>query len=193
MARDWLGSENSSPSLPNAISKLCLPTSIAAFTPLIALLLTAAGAPTPPCVLIRARRCAAAPSTVRVLLRVIGCVASCCLTASLGPGGLELTHPVLLLSGDSSANIQGGHRGNFLSDDMARQVGTFALVPQIVDAVRVPVIAAGGIADARGIVAALALGASAVQIGTAYLFCPEAKVPALHLEALKHASDDDTM
>ena len=87
----------------------------------------------------------------------------------------------------------GGHRGNFLSDDMARQVGTFALVPQIVDAVAVPVIAAGGIADARGIVAALALGASAVQIGTAYLFCPEAKVPALHLEALKHASDDDTM
>ena len=87
----------------------------------------------------------------------------------------------------------GGHRGNFLSDDMARQVGTFALVPQIVDAVGVPVIAAGGIADARGIVAALALGASAVQIGTAYLFCPEAKVPPLHLEALKHASDDDTM
>ena len=87
----------------------------------------------------------------------------------------------------------GGHRGNFLSDDMARQVGTFALVPQIVDAVGVPVIAAGGIADARGIVAALVLGASAVQIGTAYLFCPEAKVPPLHLEALKQASDDDTM
>jgi nitronate monooxygenase len=87
----------------------------------------------------------------------------------------------------------GGHRGNFLSDDMARQVGTFALVPQIVDAVGIPVIAAGGIADARGIAAALVLGASAVQIGTAYLFCPEAKVPPLHLEALKHASDDDTM
>jgi len=87
----------------------------------------------------------------------------------------------------------GGHRGNFLSDDMGRHVGTFALVPQIVDAVGVPVIAAGGIADARGIVAAFALGASAVQIGTAYLFCPEAKVPPLHLEALKHASDDDTM
>ncbi|HEY2525764.1 MAG TPA: nitronate monooxygenase family protein [Candidatus Binataceae bacterium] len=87
----------------------------------------------------------------------------------------------------------GGHRGNFLSDDMARQVGTFALVPQIADAVSVPVIAAGGIADARGIVAAFALGASAVQIGTAYLFCPEAKVPALHLEALINAADDDTM
>ena len=87
----------------------------------------------------------------------------------------------------------GGHRGNFLSDDMARQVGTFALVPQIADAVKVPVIAAGGIADARGIVAALALGASAVQIGTAYLFCPEARVPPLHLEALNNAADDDTM
>lgn len=87
----------------------------------------------------------------------------------------------------------GGHRGNFLSEDIARQVGTFALVPQIADAVKVPVIAAGGVADARGIVAALALGASAVQIGTAYLFCPEAKVSAVHLQALKTAGDDDTM
>jgi nitronate monooxygenase len=87
----------------------------------------------------------------------------------------------------------GGHRGNFLSDDIARQVGTFALVPQIADAVKVPVIAAGGIADARGIVAALELGASGVQIGTAYLFCPEASVPRLHLEALMSAADDDTM
>jgi nitronate monooxygenase len=87
----------------------------------------------------------------------------------------------------------GGHRGNFLSDDMARQVGTFALVPQIVDAVKVPVIAAGAIADARGILAAFALGASAVQIGTAYLFCPEARVPPLYLEALTNAADADTM
>ena len=86
----------------------------------------------------------------------------------------------------------GGHRGNFLSHDMARQVGTFALVPQIVDAVRVPVIAAGGIADGRGIAAALALGASAVQIGTAYLFCPEAKVSAPHRAALADARDEDT-
>ncbi len=87
----------------------------------------------------------------------------------------------------------GGHRGNFLGDDVSRQVGTFALVPQVADAVTVPVIAAGGIADARGIVAALALGAAAVQIGTAYLFCPEANVPRLHLEALHAAGDDDTM
>jgi nitronate monooxygenase len=86
----------------------------------------------------------------------------------------------------------GGHRGMFLSDDVASQAGTFALVPQVVDAVKVPVIAAGGIADARGIVAALALGASAVQIGTAYLFCPEAKVTALHRQALRNARDDGT-
>ena len=87
----------------------------------------------------------------------------------------------------------GGHRGNFISDDMAWQVGTFALVPQIADGIKVPVIAAGGVADARGIVAALALGASAVQIGTAYLFCPEARVAPLHLEALMNATDGDTM
>lgn len=87
----------------------------------------------------------------------------------------------------------GGHRGNFLTDDMARQVGTFALVPQVVDAVSVPVIAAGGVADARGMVAAFALGASAVQIGTAYLFCPEAKLSPVHLAALGNAGDDDTM
>ena len=86
----------------------------------------------------------------------------------------------------------GGHRGNFLSHDMARQIGTFALVPQIVDAVQVPVIAAGGIADGRGIAAALALGASAVQIGTAYLFSPEAKVSAPHARALATATDEDT-
>ena len=86
----------------------------------------------------------------------------------------------------------GGHRGSFLSDNMATQVGTFALVPQVVDAVKVPVIAAGGIGDARGIVAALALGASGVQIGTAYLFCPEAKVPAVHRQALRDAHDDST-
>lgn len=86
----------------------------------------------------------------------------------------------------------GGHRGHFLASDMSRQVGTFALVPQVADAVKVPVIAAGAIGDARGIVAALALGAAAVQIGTAYLFCPEAKVPPLHLQALRNAADDDT-
>ncbi|HEV8390006.1 MAG TPA: nitronate monooxygenase family protein [Dongiaceae bacterium] len=87
----------------------------------------------------------------------------------------------------------GGHRGNFLSDDMARQIGTFALVPQIVDAVSVPVIAAGGIAEARGIVAAFALGASAAQIGTAYMLTPEAKLSAAHRKALLTAASDDTV
>jgi len=70
---------------------------------------------------------------------------------------------------------------------MASQAGTLALVPQIVDAVRVPVIAAGGIADGRGIAAALALGAAAVQIGTAFLLCPEAATPSLHRDALRQA------
>ncbi|MCB1502477.1 MAG: nitronate monooxygenase [Bauldia sp.] len=78
----------------------------------------------------------------------------------------------------------GGHRGMFLTDNIATQVGTFALVPQVVDAVRVPVIAAGGIADARGIVAALVLGASGVQIGTAYLFTPEARLAGPHRDAI---------
>jgi nitronate monooxygenase len=67
-----------------------------------------------------------------------------------------------------------------------------ALVPQVVDAVKVPVIAAGGIADGRGIAAAFALGASGVQIGTAYLFCPEAKVGAVHRAALSTAKDNGT-
>ena len=86
----------------------------------------------------------------------------------------------------------GGHRGNFLSDDISTQAGTMALVPQVVDAVKVPVIAAGGIADARGIVAAFALEAAAVQIGTAYLFCPEAKISAAYRAALRKAKDNQT-
>jgi nitronate monooxygenase len=86
----------------------------------------------------------------------------------------------------------GGHRGMFLTQDITGQVGTMALVPQVADAVRVPVIAAGGIGDARGIVAAFALGASAAQIGTAYLFCPEAKVGPLHRSALRSAQAEGT-
>ncbi len=79
----------------------------------------------------------------------------------------------------------GGHRGMFLSDDLDTQVGTLALVPQIVRAVKVPVIAAGGIADARGVAAAMALGAVGVQVGTAYMLCAEATTSALHRAALK--------
>ncbi|NEE04520.1 NAD(P)H-dependent flavin oxidoreductase [Phytoactinopolyspora halotolerans] len=82
----------------------------------------------------------------------------------------------------------GGHRGMFLSDDVTTQVGTMALVPQIVRAVQVPVIAAGGIADAAGVAAALALGAAGVQVGTAYLRCPESTIGDLHRQAL--AGDD---
>jgi len=79
----------------------------------------------------------------------------------------------------------GGHRGHFLSDDLSLQAGSFALLPQIVAAVQVPVIAAGGIADARGVAAALALGAAGVQVGTAYLLCPEATTSGLHRAALQ--------
>lgn len=91
----------------------------------------------------------------------------------------------------------GGHRGTFLEDDpaaqVAAQVGTMALVPQVVDAVDVPVIAAGGIADRRGVAAGFALGAAMVQVGTAYLFTPQARVPEAHRAALRAARDDATL
>ena len=86
----------------------------------------------------------------------------------------------------------GGHRGIFLTADVATQVGTFALVPQLVSAVRVPVIAAGGIADANGVTAAMALGAAGVQVGTAYLLCPEASTSAVHRAALKSDAARET-
>jgi nitronate monooxygenase len=78
----------------------------------------------------------------------------------------------------------GGHRGHFLSHDLSLQCGTFALVPQLVAALRTPVIAAGGIADRAGVEAALRLGASMVQVGTAYMCCPEATTSAIHRQAL---------
>ena len=93
----------------------------------------------------------------------------------------------------AQGNESGGHRGMFLTTDTATQAGTFALIPQVADAVKVPVIATGGITDARGIVAALALGAAGVQIGTGYLFCPELKIAAPHRAALKSARDDGTV
>jgi nitronate monooxygenase len=79
----------------------------------------------------------------------------------------------------------GGHRGLFLTDDLTTQAGALALVPQIVQAVNVPVIAAGGIADARGVAAVMALGAAGAQAGTAYLLCPESTTSAIHRAALK--------
>lgn len=79
----------------------------------------------------------------------------------------------------------GGHRGIFLGEELTTQLGTFALLPQLVAALDVPVIAAGGIADAQGVAAAQVLGAAGVQLGTAYLLCPESRTNALHRAALK--------
>lgn len=86
----------------------------------------------------------------------------------------------------------GGHRGMFLATDISSQPGTFSLIPQVVDAVSIPVIAAGGISDGRGIAAAFALGADGVQIGTAYLYTPEATISRLHREALSTSDDQST-
>lgn len=87
----------------------------------------------------------------------------------------------------------GGHRGMFLSNDITTQVGTMALVPQMVDALSIPVIASGGISDARGIAASFILGASAVQLGTAYLFTPEATISNVHKKELKNSKDNSTV
>lgn len=87
----------------------------------------------------------------------------------------------------------GGHRGTFLDGREGDMVGTMALVPQVADAVDVPVIAAGGIADGRGIAAALMLGAAGVQMGTAYLLCPEARVSPMHRHALQTAGAEETV
>lgn len=86
----------------------------------------------------------------------------------------------------------GGHRGIFLDEDAATQVGGLSLIPQVVDAVKIPVIAAGGIADGRGIAAALVLGAAAVQIGTAYLLCPESGFNPIQRETMRRAQDNST-
>jgi len=86
----------------------------------------------------------------------------------------------------------GGHRGTFDISFEDFGVGTLSLVPQIVDAVNVPVVAAGGIADGRGIAAAFALGASGVQMGTAFLSCPEANIDAPYRMALREATDSET-
>ena len=87
----------------------------------------------------------------------------------------------------------GGHRGIFLSDDLSTQIGTMALLPQVIRAVRIPVIAAGGIADANSVTAALALGAAGVQVGTAYMLCDEATTSTLHRAALKSSRTEHTV
>ncbi|AWU95065.1 NAD(P)H-dependent flavin oxidoreductase [Azospirillum ramasamyi] len=86
----------------------------------------------------------------------------------------------------------GGHRGSFIGDPAANLVGTMALVPQVADAVTVPVIASGGIMDGRGIAAALALGAAAVQMGTVFLTSDEAGIPEAHKAAILSAREDQT-
>jgi nitronate monooxygenase len=86
----------------------------------------------------------------------------------------------------------GGHRATFAGEPAAGMVGTIALVPQIGDAVRVPVVASGGIMDGRGIAAALALGAGAAQLGTAFLACDEAGVPEAYKQAILGARESDT-
>ncbi|MGI2197420.1 NAD(P)H-dependent flavin oxidoreductase [Shewanella baltica] len=86
----------------------------------------------------------------------------------------------------------GGHRGHFLSDDLTEQLGTFSLLPQIIAAVDVPVIAAGGIVDAKTVRAAMAMGASAVQVGTAYLLCPECTTSEIHRAALQSEAAQHT-
>ncbi len=92
----------------------------------------------------------------------------------------------------AQGNEAGGHRGMFLTDRVDQQPGTFALVPQVVDAVRVPVLAAGGISDGRGIAAAFALGASAVQVGSAYLKSPESTISPVYRQRLARAMPDQT-
>jgi nitronate monooxygenase len=123
-------------------------------------------------------------------VKAAGCRVMCSATTPAEAIALEQSGVDAVIAQGTEA---GGHRGMFLTEDLATQLGTFALVPQVVDAVKVPVIAAGGIADARGIAAAFALGASGVQIGTAYLRCPEAKISAPHRAALASAGADSTV
>lgn len=84
----------------------------------------------------------------------------------------------------------GGHRGNFISDSQESLIGLMSLIPQVVDHVNIPVIAAGGIMDGRGLMASLCLGAKGVQMGTAFLTCVESGAPDIHKEAILHASED---
>ncbi|HEY4345374.1 MAG TPA: nitronate monooxygenase [Parvibaculum sp.] len=116
---------------------------------------------------------------------ILGCATTSAEARALEHGGAD----AIIAQGHEA----GGHRGTFLDHVDLGTVGTMALVPQVVDAVKVPVIAAGGIGDARGIAAAAMLGASAVQLGTAYLMCPETQMHPLHRKALAEASDHATV
>ena len=122
-------------------------------------------------------------------LKKAGCRILCSATTTAEAISLEQSGVDIVIAQGWEA---GGHRGSFDVNHDDHGVGTMALVPQIVDAVNIPVIAAGGIADGRGIAAALMLGASGVQMGTAFLSCAEANVSDVHLEAIRNARDDDT-
>ena len=123
------------------------------------------------------------------LLKEAGCRILCSATTTAEAVALEQSGVDIVVAQGWEA---GGHRGSFDVNHEDHGVGTIALVPQIVDAVNIPVVAAGGIADGRGIAAAFMLGACGVQMGTAFLSCPEANVSDVHLDAIQNARDDDT-
>jgi len=129
-------------------------------------------------------------TTLVARLKAVGCKMMCSATTVAEARFLEANGCDIVIAQGIEA---GGHRGMFLSNDVATQIGLLALVPQVVDAVKVPVIASGGIGDARAIVAALALGAAGVQLGTAFLLCPEAKTSPPHRAALRAARADSTV
>jgi len=128
------------------------------------------------------------PSAIE-LLKAAGCRILCSATTTAEAIALEQAGVDLVVAQGWEA---GGHRGSFEVNHEDHGIGTMALVPQIADVVNIPVIAAGGIADGRGVAAAFMLGASGVQMGTAFLSCPEASVSDVHLEAIRNAKDDDT-
>jgi len=127
----------------------------------------------------------------RLLKRVktAGCIVLSSATTAKEARWLEAHGADVIIA---QGNEAGGHRGMFLTDKVDQQPGTFALVPQVVDAVRVPVIAAGGISDGRGIAAAFALGASAAQVGSAYLKCPESLIGKPYRDGLANSDSDST-
>ena len=129
------------------------------------------------------------PAEMVARIKGVGCLVLSSATTVAEARALEAQGADAIIAQGAEA---GGHRGTFTAGDGAGLIGTMALVPQVVDAVRVPVVAAGGIADGRAIAAAFALGASGVQMGTAFLGCPEAVVPAPYREALRRARDEDT-
>ena len=122
-------------------------------------------------------------------LKEVGCRILCSATTTAEAIALEQSGVDIVVAQGWEA---GGHRGSFGVNHEDHGVGTLALVPQIVDAIKIPVVAAGGIADGRGIAAAFMLGACGVQIGTAFLSCPETNISDAHLEAIRNAKDDDT-